>query len=302
MQSSQQGGTYSRPGAEATVLATASNWHRPSNTNHSYETGLASNRSLGTNSNPDSVSGNNRLGGMTQHDSGLGTSNAYTGASHSSESGNNSGHFGPGQSTSYNHHGLSSASPQGQSYEDQSGGFKQGYGQQGQATSMAGHADYEPVPRLPSHGIPPVFHPPSYVTCDGPSYTGGHASNSSDTQGVNAKHALEPLTDIQPQVVGRETSNVNAKQALDPLTHIAAGDRQEDAGEVHAKDALQPLTEVPAHDNNKGIVESLREYLPGQQQTGIVEVSVDGVISSCLAYSDVKGCEKLEAQYKHTTC
>ena len=208
---------------------------------------------------------------MTQPDSGFGTDSAYTGANRSSEFGSNSSQYGDGQSASHSHQGLSGAAPQRQRYGSQSSGFTQGYGQQSQAE----HAEYEPVTRLHSTGIPPVFHPPSYITSDVPAYniSGGHASYGSDTQGVNAKQALEPLTNLQTGEVSRETSGVNAKQALDPLTHIAGGDSQEEAGAVHAKDALQPLTEVPAQENNKGFVESIREYLPGQQHTGTVEVS-----------------------------
>ena len=285
VQGSQHGGTYSRPGAEPVVLGSTFNQHQPSDNSYSTsridrlgnEAGLANNRGLDTNSNPKSLSGNNTLGGMTQHDSGFGTGNAYTGASHSSEFGGNSSQYGVGQSSSHSRQCLSGAAPQGQSYGGQSTGFTQGYGQQSQAASMAEHAEYEPVTRLPSTGIPPVFHPPSYITSDVSSYntSGGPAGYGSDAQGVNAKQALEPLTNLQAGEVSRDTSGVNAKQALEPLTHIAGGDSQEEAVGVHAKDALQPLTEVPAQENNKGFVESIREYLPGQQQTGAVEVGVD---------------------------
>ena len=289
MQGSQQGGTYSRPGAEPAVLGSASNWHQPSDSNYSThrteklsnEANLANNRGLEARSNPDSLSGNNRLGGMTQQDAGFGAGSAYTGVSHSSDLGGNGSQYGHGHATSHSHQGLSGPAPERQSFGSQSGGFTQGHGQQGQA-SMAEHAEYEAVTRLPSTGIPPVFHPPSYVTSDVPSYStsGGHASYGSDTQGVNAKQALEPLTNLQAGEVSRETSGVNAKQALDPLTHIGGGDSQEEAGGVHAKDALQPLTEVPAQEDNKGFVESIRDYLPGQQRTGTVEVSIDGTLSS----------------------
>ena len=281
MQGSQQGGTYSRPGAEPVVLGNGSNQHQPSDINYSTdrterlgnEAGLANRQGLETDSNPDLVSGNNRLGGMTQHDSGFGAGSAYTGPSHSSETSGNNSQYDAGQSTSHSYQGLSGTAPQGQSFGGQSGGFTQGYRQQGQAGSMAEHAEYDPVTRLPSTGIPPVFHPPSYITSDVPSYkTSGHAGYGSDAQGVNAKQALEPLTHLQAGEVSRETSGVNAKQALDPLTHIAGGDSHEEAGGVHARDALQPLTEVPAQENNKGFVESVREYLPGQQHTGTVEV------------------------------
>lgn len=248
LQGSQHGGNYSQPGAEPTTLGTASDWHRPSDT-----------------------SSNNTPAGMTQHGSGSG-SGSVTGASHFSNFGGNSSGYG----ADHGHQGLSGTGPRAENYEGQSEGLTQGYGQQGQAASMAGHAEYEPVTRLPSAGIPPVFHPPSYHTSDVPSYaaTGGNISYSSDSQGVNAKQALEPLTHLQAGEVGRETSGVNAKQALDPLTHIAAGDSQEDAAAIPIKNALQPLTEVPAQENNKGFVDSMREYLPGQQQTGTVQVSI----------------------------
>lgn len=213
---------------------------------------------------------------MTQHDSGSGSS-SVTGVSHFSNIGGNSS----GYNADHGHQGLSGVAPQAEDYQGRSGGLTQGYGQQGQAAPMAGHAEYEPVPRLPSAGIPPVFHPPSYHTSDVPSYatTGGNVSYSSDSQGVNAKQALEPLTHLQAGEVGRETSGVNAKQALDPLTHIAAGDSQEDAASMPIKNALQPLTEVPAQENNKGFVDSMKEYLPGQQQAGTVQVSIDQPIN-----------------------
>ena len=65
---------------------------------------------------------------------------------------------------------------------------------------------------------------------------------------------------------------MNAKQALQPLTQIPGGNSDQEADAVHAKDALQPLTEVPAQEG-KGLVESIMEYLPGQHQTGAVEVN-----------------------------
>lgn len=295
-----QGSQQSRLEAEPAVLGSTSNWHQPSDysTHHieklNNEAGLANNRGLETNSKPDSPIGNNRLGGTTQRESGFGTGSAYTGASHSSDIGSQ---YGDGHSTtSHSQQGLPGAAPQRQSYGSQSNGFTQGYGQQGQAAFMAQHAEYEPVTRLPSTGIPPVFHPPSYITSDVPSYntSSGHASFGSDTQGVNAKQALEPLTNLQTGEVNRETSGVNAKQALDPLTHIAGGDSQEEAGGVHAKDALQPLTEVPAQENNKGFVESIREYLPSQQQTGAVEVSIARPFSvSCIFLTEFQLNTKL---------
>ncbi len=64
---------------------------------------------------------------------------------------------------------------------------------------------------------------------------------------------------------------MNAKQALQPLTQVSAGNSDQEADAVHAKDALQPLTEVSAQEG-KGIVDSIMEYLPGQQ-TGSVEVN-----------------------------
>lgn len=295
LQGSQLGADYSRPGAEPTTFGTASDWHRPSDPNSndrvdklSNQAGVANTRSSETSSNPDFLSSNNRPAGMTQHDSGYG-SGSDTAASHSSKFGGNSSDYG----AHHGHQGLSSMAPRAEDYQGQSGGSTQGYGQQGQAESMAGYAEYEPVTRLPSAGIPPVFHPPSYHTSDVPSYaaTGGNVSYSSDSQGVNAKQALEPLTNLQAGGVDRETSGVNAKQALDPLTHIAAQDSQEDAAGIPIKNALQPLTEVPAQENNKGFVDSMREYLPGQQQTGTVQVSIDPLIFTLSGHPSPPCCK-----------
>ncbi|DBB07603.1 TPA: hypothetical protein ACH3X3_009040 [Trebouxia sp. C0006] len=162
-------------------------------------------------------------------------------------------------------------------------GQQQGYNQAGGSSEGQGVAAYEPVTRLPSTGIPPVFHPPSYITSETPSYDrtviteGGHPgpqsgnqSHSSDTGGVHAKEALQPLTDVTSWGTSSDVEDVNAKQALQPLTQIPAGNSDQEADAVHAKDALQPLTEVPAQEG-KGLVESIMEYMPGQQQTGAVE-------------------------------
>ena len=164
-------------------------------------------------------------------------------------------------------------------------GQQQGYNQAGGSSEGQGVAAYEPVTRLPSTGIPPVFHPPSYITSETPSYDrtviteGGHPgpqsgnqSHSSDTGGVHAKEALQPLTDVTSWGTSSDVEDVNAKQALQPLTQIPAGNSDQEADAVHAKDALQPLTEVPAQEG-KGLVESIMEYMPGQQQTGAVEVN-----------------------------
>ncbi len=183
-------------------------------------------------------------------------------------SGSNSGQKGYGQTSA-----ISATSGQQQGY-NQAGGFSEGQGV----------AAYEPVTRLPSTGIPPVFHPPSYITADVPSYDktiiteggnpgspSGTHSHSSDTGGVHAKEALQPLTEVTAWGTSSDVEDVNAKQALQPLTQIPAGNSDQEADAVHAKDALQPLTEVPAQEG-KGLVESIMEYLPGQQQTGAVEV------------------------------
>lgn len=291
-----QGGTYSRPGAEPAVIGSASNWHSPSDANYSpdrieklsNEAGLNNNHSLETTSNPDSFSGNNRAGGFGQHESGSSTGNARVGASNSSEFGRNSGQYSDNQSagSAHGHQGQFSSATQGRGYGGQAAGFTQGHGLQGHFSgSPRGHMDGsdEFVTRLPSTGIPPVFHPPSYVTSDVPSYSqaGGQSSYSSGTQGVNAKQALEPLTEVQAGGASRDADVVHAKQALDPLTHIAPREEQEEVGGVHARDALQPLTEVPAQDSNKGIVESIMEYLPGHQQTGAVEVNIPLSTASC---------------------
>ncbi len=184
-------------------------------------------------------------------------------------SGSNSGQKGYGQTSAF-----SANAGQQQSY-NQAGGFNEG---QGVTT-------HEPVTRLPSTGIPPVFHPPSYITGDIPSYDktiiteggnpgsqSGAQSHSSGTGGVHAKEALQPLTEVTTWGTSSDVEDVNAKQALQPLTQIPAGDGDQEADAVHAKDALQPLTEVPAQEG-KGLVESIMEYLPGQQQTGAVEVN-----------------------------
>ncbi len=164
-------------------------------------------------------------------------------------------------------------------------GQQQGYGHAGGFNEGQGVAAYEPATRLPSTGIPPVFHPPSYITADIPSYDktiiteggkpgsqSGNQSHSSDTGGVHAKEALQPLTEVTAWGTSSDVEDVNAKQALQPLTQVPAGNSDQEADAVHAKDALQPLTEVPAEEG-KGIVESILEYLPGQQQTGEVEVN-----------------------------
>lgn len=229
-----------------------------------------------TSSKPDHSS-DNKLEMGTQHDSGFSTGNARAGASHSSESDRNTTQYGAGQSTGHSHHGLSGTASEGQRSEYPSGGSRQGYAQQGQSASSAEHGG-EPVTRLPSTGIPPVFHPPSYITSETPPYstTGGYASSTVDSQSVSTKQAPGPLTDTQTGMPGRETSGVNAKQALEPLTHMAAGDSEEEVGGVHAREALQPLTEAPAQESNKGFVESIKEYLPGQHlQAGAFEVSTD---------------------------
>ena len=184
-------------------------------------------------------------------------------------SGSNSGQKGHGQTSSF-----SATSGQQQGY-NMAGGFSEGQGV----------AACEPVTRLPSTGIPPVFHPPSYITADTPTYDKtiiteggnpgsqlGHQSQSSDTGGVHAKEALQPLTEVTSWGTSSDVEDVNAKQALQPLTQIQVGNSDQEADAVHAKDALQPLTEVPAQEG-KGLVESIMEYMPGQQQTGAVEVS-----------------------------
>ena len=183
--------------------------------------------------------------------------------------GSNSGQKGYGQTSAF-----SANSGQQQGY-NQAGGFNEGQG-------VAAH---EPVTRLPSTGIPPVFHPPSYITADIPSYDktiiteggtpgsqSGNQSHSSDTGGVHAKEALQPLTEVTSWGTSSDVEDVNAKQALQPLTQIPGGNSDQEADAVHAKDALQPLTEVPAQEG-KGLVESIMEYLPGQHQTGAVEVN-----------------------------
>lgn len=291
MQGSQQDGTQSRLGAEPSVPGKASDWQSSAGTRHGTEhigtggsqAGLSNTHSQET----------NRFGGVTQHDSGLSTGDARGGASRSSGTDSNTSHYNDGQSTGHTHHGHSGTASQGQRFEAQSGGSTQGYTQQGQAASPAAHAGNpdEPVTRLPSTGIPPVFHPPSYTTSETPSHTitGGGASSSNDSQGVNARQALEPLTDTQTSLQGREASGVNAKQALDPLTHIAAGDSQE-VGGVHAREALQPLTAVPVQETNKGFVESIKEYLPGQQHVGVAEVSTDQLEAILVSLSCTMSC------------
>jgi len=183
-------------------------------------------------------------------------------------SGSNSGQKGYGQAGTF-----SAISGQQQGYS-QAGGFNEGQGV----------AAYEPVTRLPSTGIPPVFHPPSYITAEIPSYDktiiteggnpgsqSGNQSHSTDTGGVHAKEALQPLTEVTAWGTSSDVEDVNAKQALQPLTQVSAGNSDQEADAVHAKDALQPLTEVSAQEG-KGIVDSIMEYLPGQQ-TGSVEVN-----------------------------
>ena len=184
-------------------------------------------------------------------------------------SGSNSGQKGHGQTSAFS----------------ATSGQQQGYNMAGGLSEGQGLAAYEPVTRLPSTGIPPVFHPPSYITADTPSYDktiiteggnpgsqSGNQSQSSDTGGVHAKEALQPLTEVTSWGTSSNVEDVNAKQALQPLTQIPVGNSDQEADAVHAKDALQPLTEVPAQEG-KGLVESIMEYLPGQQQTGAVEVS-----------------------------
>lgn len=83
---------------------------------------------------------------------------------------------------------------------------------------------------------------------------------------------------------------MNAKQALDPLTHIAAGDSKEEVGGVHAREALQPLTAVPVQETNKGFVESIKEYLPGQQHVGVAEVSTDQLEAILVSLSCTMSC------------
>jgi len=183
-------------------------------------------------------------------------------------SGSNSGQKGYGQAGTF-----SAISGQQQGYS-QAGGFNEGQGV----------AAYEPVTRLPSTGIPPVFHPPSYITAEIPSYDktiiteggnpgsqSGNQSHSTDTGGVHAKEALQPLTEVTAWGTSSDVEDVNAKQALQLLTQVSAGNSDQEADAVHAKDALQPLTEVSAQEG-KGIVDSIMEYLPGQQ-TGSVEVN-----------------------------
>ncbi|KAL3154582.1 hypothetical protein ABBQ32_014034 [Trebouxia sp. C0010 RCD-2024] len=273
---------HSRLGAGPPVPANASTWQSPSDTG-GYSTGhgetgsaeaaVSHMRSQDTSSRPDHPS--RKLEMVSQRDAGSSTGNAHAGASRSSESDRNTTQYGAGQGTGHSHHGLSGTASEGQHFEYQPGGLTQGYAHQGQAASAAGHGGEsdEPVTRLPSTGIPPVFHPPSYITSETPSYgtTGGRVSSTVDSQGVNAKQAIGPLTDTQTGMPGRETSGVNAKQALEPLTHTAAGDSKEEVGGVHAREALQPLTEVPAQEGNKGFVESIKEYLPGQHQAGTIE-------------------------------
>ena len=197
----------------------------------------------------------------------------------------------PRQSGGFDRQSGGSGSNSGQKGYSQTSAFsatsgqQQGYNQAGGFSERQGVAAYEPVTRLPSTGIPPVFHPPSYITSETPSYDrtviteGGHPgpqsgnqSHSSDTGGVHAKEALQPLTEVTSWGTSSDVEDVNAKQALQPLTQIPGGNSDQKADAVHAKDALQPLTEVPAQEG-KGLVESIMEYMPGQQQTGAVEVS-----------------------------
>ena len=305
-QGTQQGGVHSRLGAEASVPGGASNWQSSSGTGGystdrletgSSEAGLSIIGSQETNSKPDHSHGH-RPGVVTQRDSGSSTGTAHAAASHSSQSDWNTTQYDAGQATGHSHHGPSAVASEGQRSGYQSGGSSQGYVQQGPAASTAGYGDdsTEAVTRLPSTGIPPVFHAPSYTTSEIPSRstTDGHLSSNMDSQGVSANQALGPLTGMQTGVVGRETSGVNAKQALEPLTHIAAGDNAEEVGGVHAREALQPLTEVPAQESNKGFVESIKEYLPGQHQAGTVEVSTcwrapSPCPLSCIFYLGVQG-------------
>ena len=308
VQGSHQGDTYSRSGAEPAVIGTASNWHRPSDANYSPDRiGKLSNEAGLTTSNPDASSGNNRAGGFVQRDSGSSTGNARIGASNSSEFGRNSGQYSSNDSagSAHGHQGQFSSAAHGQGYGGQAAGFTQGHGQQDHFSGFPqGHIDGsdEFVTRLPSTGIPPVFHPPSYVTSDVPSYsqTAGQSIYNNSTQGINAKQALEPLTEVQAGGASRDIDVVHAKQALDPLTHIAPREEQEEVGGVYAKDALQPLTEVPAQDSNKGFVESIKEYLPGHQQTGAVQVNTPLPVgtSSCnhtLVHAMFEGRESMSA-------
>jgi len=331
------------------VLGTASAWHTDRDTKHtpdriqklSNEAGWGSNRSLGTSSNPDSLSGgNSNKGGMIgQRDSASSVnrdSPTTRGGDARSDFGSNSGQQGYNNQSSgfgsnaaqqgYCQSGSSSdaGSNRGQQGYNQAGGFSSNSGQQGYSQSIGNtggqRVAYEPATRLPSTGIPPIFHPPSYITSDVRSHektvstesgnqggysnsqgyqSGNHAGatnsqtgdvnarealqplteqytgggSSSDAEGVNAKQALQPLTEVTAGAQYEEGDAVHAKQALQPLTEVPAGGRYEEADAVHAKDALQPLTEVPAQEN-KGFVESIREYLPGQQQTDTVEVCI----------------------------
>ena len=274
--------------------------------------------------NSDSFSGgNNRVTELSQRNSGYssGRDSPRVGDGRSADFSRNSGKqsdsqsggVAEGQSTYSGHQNgnQSFGSAQEHDYSNQTGnqssGFTQGQGAQpfvkqsgnqaGSFTQGVGAYSYEPAGRLPSTtGIPPVFHPPSYLTSDMPSskktvvtegsnegyqpgsnQSGGYQSGSytgarSNAIGnVHAKEALQPITEQYTGSPRKDTDGVNAKQALQPLTEVAAGDAYEQADPVHAKDALQPLTEVPAQEG-KGIIESVMEYLPGHQQTGAVEV------------------------------
>ncbi|DBB04179.1 hypothetical protein WJX77_004720 [Trebouxia sp. C0004] len=208
----------------------------------------------------------------------------------------------PSQSGGFDRQSGGSGSNSGQKGYGQTSAFsatsgqQQGYSQAGGINKGQGVVAYEPVTRLPPTGIPPVFHPPSYITAEIPSYDktiiteGGNPgsqlgvqSHSTDTAGVHAKEALQPLTGVATWGTSSDAEDVNAKQALQPLTQIPAGDSDQEADAVHAKDALQPLTEVPAQEG-KGIVESIMEYLPGQQQTGAVEQEQPGFFDRAKAY------------------
>ncbi|KAL0040887.1 hypothetical protein WJX79_008644 [Trebouxia sp. C0005] len=201
----KQAGTYSRPGAEPVVLGTASAWHTDRDANYS----------------PDRIEKLSNTAGLTNNRSDPRQSGGFDRQSGGSDT--NSGQKGYGQTSTF-----SAPSGQQRGY-NQAGGFNQGQGV----------AAYDPVTRLPSTGIPPVFHPPSYITKDVPSY-----DKTIITEGGN------PGSQSGNQSHSNDTDGVHAKEALQPLT--------------------QPLTEVPAQEG-KGIVESIMEYLPGQQQTGAVE-------------------------------
>ena len=104
---------------------------------------------------------------------------------------------------------------------------------------------------------------------------------------MHAKDALQPLTQVPADGAGyADRDNVHAKDALQPLTQITA-----DRGDYQQRSDVQFQEDLQAEQpERKGIIESVMEYLPGHQQTDIVQVSCWCLTTHSQMQSHISSC------------